>query len=172
MNFPTVSSCCFCIDLKTGGIILGILGIISSITEIVFESDGWIGARKFFFIPNSSHIRCKMKCFLWCDNVESHLKLEKFDLKSRNQRTFLTHQCKSKLFENRFKLVLCTFNGLVMVRNYRLQTDKGFLLTFFFFTQETFKVFHQRLKWYEFCVFFFSQCAVLPFAHYGYLEFV
>lgn len=50
-NIPTVSTCCCCIDLKIGGLIVGILKMILYLYAIfTLETDGykylWYGFRK------------------------------------------------------------------------------------------------------------------------------
>lgn len=35
MGFPRVNNCCFCIDLRTGGIILGWLGVVGCALNIL-----------------------------------------------------------------------------------------------------------------------------------------
>lgn len=40
MKIPTVSKCCCCLELRTGGMVLSILAILSIIPEF-FDADVW-----------------------------------------------------------------------------------------------------------------------------------
>lgn len=67
MKIPTVSSCCFCINLESFGIFLGTLGILCCFSQITSGSgDGIVVCCEYLLLPiqtKTSHFCICLKSF-------------------------------------------------------------------------------------------------------------